>query len=894
MGLVLQGNIEQVARKLTTEEQILDMCVEQVGRGRVIVIEGAPGIGKSTLAWELCRKWEGHAGMEVYSLVILLRLREESVQGIMESEKLFYACKESDQPLLVNEVQNGKGILFVLDGFDELPESHQHKGVIVNLLRKDVLPDSTIIVTSRPSASKKLMPICKYDMEKRIEILGFNQESVKRYAASVFPSGNRKALKNFLTYISASENPAINSLMYVPLYAAFIVAIYREKMKKQPENPSLPHTLTELYTELCLTILNCHDYELETLNLQYGCSKLKTVHTLLLKLAHQAYENFVEEKIIFHHYDEEHFGFLDAVPELIGGHKVSFNFLHLTLQEFFAAYHISQLSDGGVKLFEEHGGEERWNVVWRFVAGLTQFRYMDNYWHVHREAFVKDNYLTMLFFQCLFEARSTQIPIINCAVLTDEDCTNLDYFVLGFCIANCSPKESSWNVTLYMDDSKNLIMFTNGLMTKKCSVGVITRLNLQSFSLEYLCAYANQDKSPLHSVTDLTLGNLLLKRDIDFKILSHIMPCLQKLCIMYCSGNGNFKSSLHCITDLTLRSVSLKDTDFISCMPNLQRLLIDNCTSNCWLHFKSPLHSITDLTLRHLSLESGIDCMPSLQRLHVDYCSSNCWLKFKSPLHNITDLTLRHLSLESDIDFISCMPSLQRLHIEYCSSNCWLNFKSPLYSITELTLIELLLESITDLTSRMPNIQRLHIERCTSSCWLNFLPRLSQSRLSYMCLQRTNVEYYLYRSPRAPEFCAAFQELLGPSSSLEELVVGPCISTARGTLIELIYPSASLLALSIGPNDKDNFAVWSEPLVYHVVSLIQHNATLEKLNLSLFRLPDHKEALERIAYVIKKTKLSKMVINFVLYITKSNKDDIKYWVHSMLDPLRPQVKWKLL
>ena len=41
----------------------------------------------------------------------------------------------------------------------------------------------------------------------------------------------------------------------------------------------------------------------------------------------------------------EHFGFLDAVPDLYGGCEISFNFLHLTLQEFFAAYHISQMSE---------------------------------------------------------------------------------------------------------------------------------------------------------------------------------------------------------------------------------------------------------------------------------------------------------------------------------------------------------------------------------------------------------------------------------------------------------------------------------------------------------------------------------------------------------------------
>ena len=211
-----------------TEEQILDLCVEQVGKGRVIVIEGAPGIGKSTLAWELCRKWEGYASMKAYSLVILLRLREKRVQSISDLSSLFYAYQRTDKTSLVDEVQNnqGKGVLFVLDGFDELPKSIQCEGVLVDLLQKSILPKSTVLVTSRPSAMDRLLTISEPVIEKRIEILGFSQESIEAYAATIF-SGSKDELEGFKNYISRSSNPAINSLMYVPLYAAFIVIIYK-------------------------------------------------------------------------------------------------------------------------------------------------------------------------------------------------------------------------------------------------------------------------------------------------------------------------------------------------------------------------------------------------------------------------------------------------------------------------------------------------------------------------------------------------------------------------------------------------------------------------------------------------------------------------------------------
>ena len=103
-----------------------------------------------------------------------------------------------------------------------------------------------------------------------------------------------------------------------------------------------------------------------------------------------------------------HFGLLDSVSSLYGGCRVSYNFLHLTLQEFLAAYHITQLSNG-IDVFKCHSKYKRWEVVWRFVSGLTGFQYfMDN---VRCDAFVSesedDEYLNTktLLLHCLFEGQ---------------------------------------------------------------------------------------------------------------------------------------------------------------------------------------------------------------------------------------------------------------------------------------------------------------------------------------------------------------------------------------------------------------------------------------------------------------------------------------------------------
>ena len=407
IGQTLRSNVGDIlcGRREISLEQILE------GAGlRLVLVEGAPGIGKSTFAWELCRKWEEFSCMQQYSLVVLLRLREEEVQKITSVSQLFCSYESDDKDTLIKEVlkSQGKGILFILDGFDELPKALQRKGYLLNLIKGLVLPASTVLVTSRPSATAELLTSCF--PQKRVEILGFTQESVKAYARSIFSSDPTK-FEKFMAYISISNNPAINSLMYIPLNAAIIVQIYRDRCYRSI-SATLPHTLSELYTQLCLTVLRRYVKagDISTADTLQGLAK--PLHKQFLQLCKIAFEGIKNEEVIFYGVPQDlvHFGFLGSVSALYGAGRVSYNFLHLTIQEFLAAYHISQLCGDGLEVFEQYGGDKRWNVVWRFVAGLTKFEYFKG--HVNkcllksnREDDAVELKLTVFYLQCLFEAR---------------------------------------------------------------------------------------------------------------------------------------------------------------------------------------------------------------------------------------------------------------------------------------------------------------------------------------------------------------------------------------------------------------------------------------------------------------------------------------------------------
>ena len=533
IGHTLRGNIKQVLsnKKEISIEQILEPVQDKL---KLVLIEGAPGIGKSTLAWELCRKWEEISCMQQYSLVVLLRLREEEVQHITEVSHLFIAYESKHKKSLAEEISEsqGNGVLFILDGFDELPKTLQKKGFLLKLVNGHVLPASTVLVTSRPSATAELLTSCR--PHKHIEVLGFTQESVKLYASSIFSSEPGK-LKRFMNYISASENPAINSLMYVPLNAAIIVRIYLNCKS----DALLPHTLTQLYTSLCLTILNRH---LEN-SVENFDDLPADLHKNFLCLSRIAFEGILEEEVIFRTLPPGlvHFGFLDAVSALYGGGKVSYNFLHLTLQEFFAAYHISHLSSSGLEVFKQHVKDKRWNVVWRFVAGLTKFKHYKG--HMDNDLFIiesRDAYwggdISSFAIQCLFEAQSVDhFSLIFRAlqrraqtasvVVTDapieywQCCTPLDAYALGFCISNFHTGVF-WNVQVV----GHLPHFACGLNRKTPNVGVITKLDICNCTC---VADFSELKEHVHHVTNLSLRNC--KTNVS-ELIPH-MTCLKELTI---------------------------------------------------------------------------------------------------------------------------------------------------------------------------------------------------------------------------------------------------------------------------------------------------------------------------------------------------------------------------
>ena len=86
-------------------------------------------------------------------MVFLVPLRHSRFQKVTKLSELFdkLNCPEMKE---YSQQNNGKGLVFILDGWDELPDRLQSQSFFHDIIfEKSALTCSTIIVTSRPSCS---------------------------------------------------------------------------------------------------------------------------------------------------------------------------------------------------------------------------------------------------------------------------------------------------------------------------------------------------------------------------------------------------------------------------------------------------------------------------------------------------------------------------------------------------------------------------------------------------------------------------------------------------------------------------------------------------------------------------------------------------------------------
>ena len=579
------------------------------------------------------------------------------------------------QQAVVEEIQRtwGKGVLLLFEGYDELPEKlRSESSVFLKVITGEELPEATVLITSRPWASEFLHRECKENISQHIEILGFTKDNIESYLEST-TENDHSLLAGLKKYISCY--PHINSMMYIPLNSAIVVEVYRNSRK---DKTLVPKTMTELYSSLVRDLLLRHllDHPVHSKKrwrVRSFNDLPQDVYQQLCELARIAYDGILhDQQVIFSDLPEdfETLGLMQCTPELYVGEgaAVSYNFLHLTVQEYLAAFHLSQQPvERQVEHFREYKQQqqqqqqqEHFHMVLRFLCGMRKFSEypseIPNIVHVEKSG---DDLacgtceVTFDTLHWLFEAHDSkaiaQVLGSSHIQLSRQysQVTSFDCFVLGYCVSHSS---CTWKIDLRWSEIRDegVKMLVRGAVEEEthCTAGIseiFFRGNITSEGLKHLVSFPSINKletlglscSTLDAESCTTLAHLIphmphLKGpDLSFNLyidqggtvlLMTSLTAHNSLEKLLLKGSG--VEDCRALSELLSSSTSLKELDISenALRPEVVGLIICGLHHNTtleWLNMGISLPTMISDSDSHFSLQNTISLASVLRTNHT-------------------------------------------------------------------------------------------------------------------------------------------------------------------------------------------------------------------------------------------------------------------------------------
>ncbi|XP_056090510.1 NACHT, LRR and PYD domains-containing protein 12-like isoform X2 [Rhinichthys klamathensis goyatoka] len=356
--------IESNHNRLTAKEKPIkcnDMFKVQCDTGRrnrKVLTTGIAGVGKTVSVNKFIFDWAEETENKDLVFIFPLPFRrlnlikeECSLMGLLNKYYFF----SSPEDLLSLPEGDGK-VMFIFDGLDEcrftlnfkdddiftnVNEKTTVSKIIINLIKRHLVPSALIWITSRPAAAS-LIP--RNYIDQVTEVRGFNDEQKEQYFKN---NSSPEVAGNLISHIKKSRS--LHIMCHIPVFC-WISLIVLQPLLARESNEKTPTTLTEMYTSFLISQKQqmeekyCDDPELKANAVSFD--------QIILKLGKLAFQQLEKGNLIFYKEDLEECGLDIRKGSLYSGlctrmfqeEKVAarnvYSFVHLSVQEFLAALYV--------------------------------------------------------------------------------------------------------------------------------------------------------------------------------------------------------------------------------------------------------------------------------------------------------------------------------------------------------------------------------------------------------------------------------------------------------------------------------------------------------------------------------------------------------------------------
>ena len=895
---LLRGQVDKIVKMTGHKEISVEDILKPTDSSESlrVVIDGPPGIGKTTLCRKLLNMWSNGTLHQQYDLVLYCPLRNSKIATATTLTDLF-VCQAHEVPVVAESFKkrNGEGLLIIFDGWDELSTEHRQSSLVASIISREQLVKCAVIVTSRSYASSSLLYMTT--ISRHVQVIGFSEDEIstviiqtlqkdqKLAQQLIAENKNEYGFNRHFTTTQSSKNSQlavklindlkvrgdVRSLCYVPLVCSMVILVYCK------EGGHLPTTLTQLYHNFILQTIRRHVKRHDANPRTLG--SLSSLPSQLVKpfqeMCQIAYTNLTNTRMTFSSHQLHQLSLSEAVKEDYLGLMTAFTeydeekyqFLHLSIQEFLAAWWIAKHEEKTEEVFKTHFDDDHFRMCLRFVAGLTHLEHENyqQYFNKQLNLQCKRNPLSVGIGSSFFHQNTDNEQCDrNYSSFRVDDSDNFPTFLIQLLYESqnttlCQILAQSINnhelclegVTLSLFDWLCLSYFMNNSIQNHLHLGDVHEYNQQALSV-FTAGLTNNSLQIMRLRVELRVDNdELVHTFLQTSLIYNIQE-------FYCEMRPAQPSYIHLfrlpklkILHLELVNIDDKFTDF-------------NELEKC-IEMNSSIE------------EMKFTCNGDDGKLVTSVCTSV--IRGVTRNNTITSLTLVNISLNPPPlpdgvieQLLKDNNTLQALSISGVPSSLSIQ-EEEIHTPLKALEIREWGRSHELMRSLLPHIKGLHcLSHCLSHCLI--LPDPHPPHLLFLSHPTLHtLSLPLVTAESAIELFTILQTNTTLKALGVEIWEGVYTSSAVGTILQdMLTQNKTLKYLEISNKERLPFSI-SNPIPSSFLSFLTtgliHNTSLQQLRVTI-TLPINEEIRTFINVISQKNNLTELQVSFRLDQSYSN------------------------